>query len=193
MRRNTRGAPSRRAAGISRPLSGPTKTWPPDATASAARAPPTPGSTTAQWTVPGGNAGAADQSRYAPARMSWRGTSCEMSTNTALPPAAAPFIAAGYGDQLPKSDKNVSRRTSEAALRGRPLAPAKLVDRVDEHLGARHGRRQIDVLHICVRSVPCRAEEHGRHSGAREQGRVGPKRCAGVRRLLSAHGHARPV
>jgi membrane protein len=52
--RRTARAPASNSAGESTPLSGPTSSRPSLSTASAARAEPTPGSTTARWTVPRG-------------------------------------------------------------------------------------------------------------------------------------------
>ena len=65
-----RPAAARAATSESTPLSGPTKNEPPDATTTSARAPPTPGSTTATWIVPRGNSGAACARAIAPPAMS---------------------------------------------------------------------------------------------------------------------------
>ena len=71
----SKGPPNPSAAGRSRPLSGPTRMRSSSAQriATARRAAPTSGSTTARWT-PGG-ANGSDRARVsAPPRTSWRGT-----------------------------------------------------------------------------------------------------------------------
>src|SRR4051812_45784921 len=93
------------AARDSKPLSGPTKSCPAAATTSAARAPPTPGSTTATWIVPGGNSGAACASATAPATTSCGGIPWVMSTSCACGAIerTTPFIAPAYPSLAPKS------------------------------------------------------------------------------------------
>ena len=81
-------------------MSGPTNRHgvPPIVTraAMARRGVPTPGSTTARWTVPAGKNGAVWRSTNAAVITSWAGTSCV--TSTARTPGAtasmAPFMAA---------------------------------------------------------------------------------------------------
>ncbi len=64
------GLPSDLAAGTRRPLSGPTKRWPPLLITIPSRLVPTAGSTTARWTVPEGKCLAVIIRAKAPALMS---------------------------------------------------------------------------------------------------------------------------
>ena len=71
---------------------------------------PTPGSTTATWVVPGGNASTAAQSWNAPIRTSCGATWWVRSIGTALGATAssAPFICAAKVSLDPKSLRNVT-------------------------------------------------------------------------------------
>ena len=78
------------------------------------RAVPTPGSTTARWTVPAGKNGAAASSASAPSVMSWRSTSWVTSTSCRdwraawAMPSMTPFISATYASRSPKSVVSVT-------------------------------------------------------------------------------------
>ena len=80
---------------MKRPLSGPTKSQRPRPTAIGRRSEPTPGSTTATKTVPGGKCRYAASSASAPAATSWAGTSWVTSTSVASGQTVriAPFMA----------------------------------------------------------------------------------------------------
>ena len=91
-RPRSRRAPA--AAGISSPLSGPTRSSPRAVRiAIGRRSVPTPGSTTATWALPTGRYGTAHQSRNAPSRIAYLRTSWPMSTTCAS--GAMPRITPG--------------------------------------------------------------------------------------------------
>src|SRR5438034_2582866 len=100
----------------SSPLSGPTKNCPREPTASGRRSVPTPGSTTARWTVPGGKSAAeASSTKAARARcrggMSWVRSTTRASGQTAwMTPCTTPTNQSWW----PKSDVKV---TSGRAMR----------------------------------------------------------------------------
>src|SRR5215831_4032464 len=92
----------------------------------ALRSLPTPGSTTATWTVPFGKNRHEAASANAPARISPGGISCVMSTIVArgLIRRATPFIVPTNQSLVPKSVVNV---ISDTQLHGRGAAYAKFV------------------------------------------------------------------
>src|SRR6266849_10756639 len=77
----------------------------------ARRALPTPGSTTARCTVPGGKNGVAASRARPPARMSWGGTSWVRSTSRAdgQMDSSTPFMIPTKGSRSPKSVVRVIR------------------------------------------------------------------------------------
>ena len=101
---------ARRAAGISSPLSGPTR-WSPRAVriAIGRRSVPTPGSTTATWALPGGRYGTAHQSRNAPSRIAYLRTSWPMSTTCASGAMPSDHASADRRPVRPSRSRSAAR------------------------------------------------------------------------------------
>src|SRR4026208_875595 len=126
---------ARPSARVRRPWSGPTSYRPSARTARARLAVPTPGSTTARCTVPGGKNGTADSRASAPATMSWGGRSWVRSTSRAEGQIEriTPFMIPTKGSRSPKSVVSVTR--------GAPRKPdSGLAVPVDDEIRDQHQR-----------------------------------------------------
>ena len=121
-------APGSRSAHSRMPLSGPTKLCPRAATTRARRPVPTPGSTTARWTLPSGKSGAAASSRNAARAMCPGGTSCVRSTTCASGQTwySAPCTTPTNQSCRPKSEVKVmmGRGTVISPVRAAPARPS---------------------------------------------------------------------